>query len=136
MLRYELATSLSLTVMLATLHFEYMQNLPAKFQAYMSGHSFAIAIKNMMECLATQKLATIFTHCLKLCHQPENHRRVHYFILFSILIISRHLFLTTIFAHFYAHQKNGKKIVKMSQPVVFDSWWGLNQQRSPSITMP
>ena len=58
MLRYELATSLSHTVMLATFfqhkpHFEHVQNLPAKFQAYMSGHSFAIAIKNMMECLAT-----------------------------------------------------------------------------------
>ena len=67
MLRYESATILPLTVMLVTFfqdksHFKYKENLPAKFQPYMSGHSLAIAHQNIIECLTAWKLATIFTY--------------------------------------------------------------------------
>ena len=56
MLRYELPTILSFTVMLAAFfkdkpHFKYIENLLAKFQPFMSSHSLATVHQKYDEML-------------------------------------------------------------------------------------
>ena len=65
MLRHEFATILSLTVMLATFfkhksYFKYIENMPAKFQSYMSSHSLAIARQKYNEVFSYMEISLNF----------------------------------------------------------------------------